>query len=113
MDSIDTYREIIRDVLSQYINIKYANVDAENEAIFDVERDRYLVMSVGWGKTPKGRVHGCLLHIDIINGKVWIQRDGTEDGVARELLEAGIPKEAMVLGFHEPGVRPYTGFAVG
>jgi XisI protein len=60
---------------------------------------------VGWSKD--GRIHGCLIH-----GKVWVQRDGTEDGIANELVEAGIPKEDIVLGFHEPDVRPYTGFAV-
>lgn len=41
-----------------------------------------------------------------------MQRDGTEDGIANELVQAGIPKEDIVLGFHEPDVRPYTGFAV-
>lgn len=41
-----------------------------------------------------------------------MQRGGTEDGIANELVEAGIPKEEIVLGFHEPGVRKYTGFAV-
>ncbi|NEP33849.1 element excision factor XisI family protein, partial [Moorena sp. SIO3B2] len=37
---------------------------------------------------------------------------GTEDGIAGELLEAGIPKERIVLGFKSPGVRKHTGFAV-
>ncbi|MCP4662360.1 MAG: XisI protein [bacterium] len=45
--------------------------------------------------------------------KVWIQYDGTDPGVARELVEAGIPREAIVLGFRPPHVRPHTGFAVG
>ena len=56
--------------------------------------------------------HGCLIHVEIIDGKVWVQRDGTEDGVTDELVQAGIPKEEIVLDFHEPSVRPYTGFAV-
>ena len=43
---------------------------------------------------------------------VWIQRDGTEGGIAYELEAEGIPKHDMVLGFHEPAVRPYTGYAV-
>jgi hypothetical protein len=52
------------------------------------------------------------IHLEIINGKVWVQYDGTEDGITDELLKAGIPKEHIVLGFHEPEVRPYTGFAI-
>ena len=68
-------------------------------------------MSVGWSEKPRRRVHGCLIHIDILDGKVWIQRDGTEDGVALDLEEAGIPKSDIVLGFQEPEVRHLTEYA--
>jgi XisI protein len=51
-------------------------------------------MDVGWDKDR--RVHGCLVHIDLIDGKIWIQRDGTEDGIAADLERAGIPKEDIV-----------------
>ena len=84
--------------------------DAVKHALLDAETDQYLVMSTGWGKA--GRIHGCLIHVSIQDGKVWIQRDGTEDGIANELVQAGIPKEDIVLGFHEPEIRPHTGFAV-
>jgi hypothetical protein len=36
----------------------------------------------------------------------------TEDGIATDLLEAGVPKEDIVLAFHAPEMRPYTEFAV-
>jgi XisI protein len=110
MDKLDQYRQTIRQVLKPYVDIAYANVDVCNHAVFDAETDQYLIVSVGWGK--EGRIHGCLIHVDIQNGKIWIQRDGTEDGIANELVQAGIPKEAIVLGFHEPEIRPHTGFAV-
>jgi hypothetical protein len=67
-------------------------------------------MTVGWDQDK--RVHGCLVHIDIIDGKVWIQRDGTEQGIATELVTAGIPKDAIVLAFHPPEIRPHTEYAV-
>lgn len=53
-----------------------------------------------------------MIHIEIIDGKVWIQRDWTEEVVAGELVEAGIPKIDIVLGFKPPEIRPYTEFAV-
>ncbi|WP_238987010.1 element excision factor XisI family protein [Lyngbya aestuarii] len=53
-----------------------------------------------------------VFHLDIIEGKIWVQRDDTEDGITPELVEAGIPKDRIVLGFHLPDVRPYTGFAL-
>lgn len=109
MDFLDVFRQIIQNVLREYVRIHYAYGKIENEAIFDRENDRYLVMSVGWQDVR--RVHGCLIHIDIIGGKVWIQRDGTEHGIARELEKAGIPKNQIVLGFHSPDVRQYTEYA--
>ncbi|MCP3962124.1 MAG: XisI protein [bacterium] len=67
-------------------------------------------MMIGW-EGPR-RVHGALIHVDIIDAKIWIQRDGTEDGIAGELEDAGVSRSDIVLGFREPSVRPYTGYAV-
>ena len=110
MDTLDAYRQIIKNVLSEFVQLQYAYGDIQNETIFDREADRYLVVSVGWQKVK--RVHGCLIHVDIIDGKIWIQRDGTEHGIANDLVKAGIPKDQIVLGFREPEVRQYTEFAV-
>ena len=111
MDKLERYRQIIRDVLSQYLDIDYANVDAKNRAAFDVETDQYIIISVGW-ENKNRRVHGCLIHVEIMDGLVWVQRDGTEYGVTNDLVEAGIAKLDIMLGFHDPSVRQYTGFAV-
>jgi hypothetical protein len=110
MDRLEIYRQIIRNVLAQYLKLQYANGEIQNEAVYDRENDRYLVVSVGWQGAK--RIHGALIHIDVINGKVWIQRDGTEHGVACELVAAGIPKDQIVLGFHTADVRPQTEYAV-
>jgi hypothetical protein len=110
MDRLDTYRQVIRNVLHPYTQIVYANVTAKNRQIFDPETDRYIILSEGWDRQQ--HLHSCLIHVEIIDEKVWIQLDNTEDGVAEELIQAGIPKQDIVLGFHEPEVRQYTGFAV-
>jgi hypothetical protein len=109
MADLEHYREVIKRVLERYIGLKYLKAEIENKLVLDEERDHYSVISVGWmlGR----RVHGCLLHLDIIDDKIWIQRDGTEHGVALDLEEEGIPKDKIVLGFHEPKVRPHTGYA--
>ncbi|WP_375448616.1 XisI protein [uncultured Fibrella sp.] len=67
-------------------------------------------MRVGWLKNH--RVHGASLHLDIIGDKIWIQRDGTDRPIADELVEAGVPKEDIVLAFYPENMRAYTGFAV-
>ncbi len=56
---------------------------------------------------------GCVLLLDIKNGKSWIQHDGTEVGIANQLVELGVPSQDIVLAFHEPEVRQFTDFAVG
>lgn len=53
-----------------------------------------------------------LIQIDIKGQTIWIQYDGTEIGVANELIERGIPKANIVLGYRSPFVRQYDGFAV-
>ena len=110
MGRLDTYRDIIESILSKYTQIPYAYGDIRIEAVFDRSNDRYLLVNLGWDTGR--RVHGSLVHIDIIDGKIWVQRDGTEQGIANELVSAGIPRDRIVLGFRPAEVRPYTEFAV-
>jgi hypothetical protein len=110
MDSLDTYRQIVQQVLVEYTKVPYAYGQIHFETIFDSESDRYLLMIVGW--LDDKRIHGCLIHIDILNGKLWIQRDGTEHSIAGELIKAGVPKDLIVLGFHPAEIRQYTEYAV-
>ncbi|WP_193195417.1 XisI protein [Nostoc sp. MG11] len=107
---LDNYRQVIENILSEYASITYSYADIQSEVVFDRTRDRYLWMDVGWDGDR--RIHGCLVHVDLIDGKIWIQRDGTEEGIAADLERAGIPKNHIVLGFRSPEVRPYTGYAV-
>jgi hypothetical protein len=111
MDRVERYREIVRRVITEYARYKPSHGQIETEAIIDRDHDHYEVMHVGWDGVR--RVHGSVVHIDIIDGKVWIQYDGTSCPVADELIAAGIPREDIVLGFHPADVRPLTGFAVG
>jgi hypothetical protein len=111
MVTLDQYREIIENVLSEYTKIPYAYGDIQTETVFDRKNDHYLLVNIGWESSR--RIHGCVIHIDIIAGKIWIQRDGSEEGITKELLKAGIPKNDIVLGFQPAEVRPYTEYAIG
>ena len=113
MDSLDRYRQIIEDALSYFVGIKYANApEIDNHPLFDRTHDHYAIVSTGWMPNERSG-HGCLLHLQIKNGKIWIHRDGTEDGIADDLLAAGVPYGDIVLAFHRPEIRPYTEFATG
>ena len=110
MDKMNKYREIVKNLIFEYAKYKPSHGEIETEAITDTERDHYEVMHVGWDGVR--RVHGSVVHIDIIGDKIWIQHDGTSRPVADELVAAGIPKESIVLAFYPADERIYTDFAV-
>ncbi len=110
MDTTESDRRLIESIIREYARIPYSYGEIDRQTIFDREQDRYLLMLVGWEGVR--RVHGCLLHVDIIGGKFWIQRDGTERGIARDLLEAGVPNNRIVLAFKSLELRRLTDFAV-
>lgn len=117
MDTRNNYSQIIQDIIISYTKIPYSDLNIKFETVFDTQQHRYLLMIVGREKIePKysatKRVHGCLIHVDIIKDKIWIQRDGTERGITTDLLEAGIPKDKIVLAFYAPEIREETGFAI-
>ncbi|MCG8347092.1 MAG: XisI protein [Chloroflexales bacterium] len=109
MDTLATYRDIIQHILLSYAEIPYAQGDIQCKPLFDDERSSFALITEGWNGAR--RIHGCLVHIEIINNKVWLQRDDTDNGVTYDLVEAGIPKQHIVLGFQEPSVRQYTDYA--
>jgi hypothetical protein len=111
MDKLERYRKIVRAIIEDYASGKPSNGEIETEAIVDQDHDHYEVMHVGWDG-PR-RVHGSVVHLDIRDGKVWLQYDGTNRPVADELIAAGIPQEDIVLAFHPARLRHLTGFAVG
>jgi hypothetical protein len=111
MDTVSRYTAIVKALIIEYSQFKPAVGDVQIEVILDDTLAHYELMLAGW--TGAYRVHGSLLHIDIRQSKVWIQQDGTEAGVASELVERGIPKEDIVLAFRPPELRALSGFAVG
>jgi hypothetical protein len=110
MDKTARYGELIQDILREYSAYKPSYGEVEVETIFLPAQGHYELMSVGWN--GQHRIHGCLLHVDVKNGKIWIQHDGTEEGIANRLVAAGVPKEDIVLAFQSPFKRKFSDFAV-
>ncbi len=111
MDRLKHYREIVQEVLTEYhqINQKSGST-TESTLAFDQVHNQYLLMLMGWDKDE--RIKSVMIHIRLKDNKIWIEEDWTEDGVATDLLEKGIPREEIVLAFHPPHVRQYTEFAI-
>jgi hypothetical protein len=76
---------------------------------FDREQNQFLIIAEGW-KNFK-HLHSVIAHLEIRDGKIWVLRDNTQEGVATWLLDAGFCPEQIVLGFQHASMRPYTEFA--
>jgi len=110
MEKVDKYQQIIKEVLTEYSQVKPANGEIEVIPIFNKEANSYQIIHMGWDN--RHRIYGCTVHIDIKDDKVWIQNDNTEVGIANELVYKGIPKKDIVLGYQAPYLRNFTDFAV-
>jgi hypothetical protein len=111
MDKLTLYRQYIQELLTERKQLRSANDPVQSEIIFDPVRDSYLLVNVGW-KDNNTRIYGCVIHVDIRDGKIWIQHDGTEEAIADQLVEKGVPKKEIVIAYHAPNLRQYTDFAI-
>jgi len=103
------YPELLQKILKAHF-AQLQDDETEVQLILDKERNHYLLMLVGWHE--QRREYASLIHIDIKDNKIWIQSDGTEIGVANELVEAGVPQKDIVLAFKSPFKRQFTNYAV-
>ncbi|MEQ9671050.1 element excision factor XisI family protein [Coleofasciculus sp. G2-EDA-02] len=110
MAKLDQYREIVQKLLQDYAAFSRDDQEVETELIFDTTRDHYQLVHIGW--QGERRIYGCILHLNIKDGKIWLQHNGTENDIAAELVEMGIPKSDIVIGFHSPFKRQFTEYAV-
>ncbi|MBD2197326.1 MULTISPECIES: XisI protein [Calothrix] len=112
MDKLDDYSQIIQRILAEYVELCNCrpNQDIETFLIVDEPKGHYIWMNLGWQNGE--RINGITVYVRIRDRKFWIEEDWTENGIANDLVSAGVPKEDIVLAFHEPKMRQYTDFAV-
>ena len=98
MDRVNECRQIVQEFLGEF-----AQNDANAQLIFDLFRDRYLVMHNEW--RDEYRIYGCAMQLDIVNGQVWIQHNSTKIYIDRELIHRGVLPQDIILGFRSPSIR--------
>lgn len=114
MDNLEQYRNVIKNILTQYYEMTRHQTHALNDAevserlAFDEIRDQYLWFRFGWD--DKKLVQQIIIYLCIKNGKVWVEEDATNLCIVDDLLSAGISKNDIVLGFHHPSKRALTEF---
>ena len=110
MDNLARYRGIIQQRLEAIAATKYANGNYAHELILDRDHDRYLLMTLGWDGDK--RIYYVVMHLDICDGKIWVQENRTNIEIDRDLMRAGVSADHIVLGLLPPEARQYSDFAV-
>ncbi len=111
MDQLANYQQIIQQLLTDYAQSKPAYGEIEVELIFDTQRNHYQIVHLGW--QHKRWIHHCVMHLDIRDEKIWIFCNSTEHDIMANLMELGVPKQDIVLGFQPPFIRELSDYAVG
>ena len=101
----------IHKVLEQIVQPNQDVPNLEQQMVIDDIHGHYLILNVGWNDFD--RTHGVVVHIDIKGDFVWVRRDNTNFNIVNALLEQGVRKNRVVLGFHAPFKRQFSEFATG
>ncbi len=111
MDKISKLRRAILDALEEYKSyFGQTSLDIQPHIVADEKNHHYQFLWLGWQDNSK--IFSVPIHADIIDDKIWIQKDTTEAGFANLLVEKGIPKSEIVLAYFPPVHRKLTEFAV-
>lgn len=107
MDRLEPYRSVVRRLLGEHLEYGQKDTQVETVGIFDDSGGNYLLIEVDW-QHPR-RIYSVVIHVHLKEEKIWIEQDWTEKGIAQELIEAGVPKEVIKLGFQPPESRASQG----
>jgi XisI protein len=111
MEKLSQYAQAIVNVLQQHVHQLSQN-EIEEHLLTDYEHGHFQLLRTGWADKDTFRM-GILLHFQLkTDGKIWILANWTEDDVAKALVEQGVDKSDIVLGFQPKSIRPYSGYAV-
>ena len=112
MERIEILKKAIIEVFEEYAaylrGSNYSSVDYQ--IITDDKHDHYQLVAVGWENDR--RIFYVIFQADIINNKIWLQEDNTEDGLAALLEAKNISKKELVLAYFPEYHRKYTDYAV-
>lgn len=110
MVRVEKYPTLIKELLSQYSSVETPRNDVDVQLIFDEKRDHYQWLNVGWDGS--NRIYRSIIHIDIKEGKIWLQQNLTDLDPAEDLVNLGVPRQDIILGLQPPFKRPYTDYGV-
>ena len=105
MENVTRYREIIHRLLEEYrvFLTDLTKTDVDTEILCDDKNGQYMVMRIGW--RAETRVHRPLFYLRFKDNKIHVEEDWTKEGIANELMRAGVPASDIVLAFNPPDLQ--------
>src|SRR5713226_4269797 len=102
MDKLMNYRSLIKRILTEYVELanRRPSPGIESILIVDEEHGHYMWLKLGWEDGKRAKY--ITVYVRLRDGKFWIEEDWTEVGIATDLVREGVPKEDIVLAFHDP-----------
>jgi hypothetical protein len=94
MDKVANYRRIIRRLVNQYAQYRPSHGQIESIPVCDAKTDNYVLIHAGWDNIR--RIHATVFHLRLRDGKILIEEDGLEQGIAQDLLDAGVSPKDIV-----------------
>jgi hypothetical protein len=114
MDGIIRFQKTITKIMTEYADARTGSSEKDDHVsykiIADEKQHRYQLVLTGWHK--RERIYHVLFHVEINNNKIWIEEDNSEDSIAEMLVEKGISKKDIVLGYFSEFHRQHTEYAV-
>lgn len=110
MDILVLYRRLIQEFLEESVAQSSFKDGIESQLLLDTIRDHYQWMRVGWNGSH--RVYHVVMHLDIKDGKVWIQQNMTDSNLTELLVSAGVDRRDIVLGLQPVYKRNVSDVAV-
>ena len=111
MTNTTKYSKVLSDFVLE-IAKQYETADDgfTTSALIDSVRHHY--QSIVHGFREHKRFYTVQFHFEIIEEKVWIQRDITDTVVSEELVKRGIPSTDIVLAYKPESSRYWSGYGV-
>jgi hypothetical protein len=97
MDTLTKHQEIVKQVIKSYAQLRPSHGNIRLDVVFDEVRNRYALMQVGWDRGR--RIRGNLIYITLQGDKIFIEYDGIEHGIIKDLTTRGIAEDRIVLAY--------------
>lgn len=92
MDKLKKYRRILKTITEEHAQISSPIKWVQSTAVCDFEQNNFFLIDYDL----KDKKHYIVFHLRLDDGKIFIEQDGVEDGIAQDLVQAGIlPKDIV------------------